>query len=250
MYVLSFSASNSMLISWTGRKRRKKCGEERPICHHCSFSGYTCTWPSHQDLIDNRHRSSKKVSREYSSSSRHASRNMQPAIFNVVGNLSPLCPSLLGITLPVVERELLHHFLNHLLPRLLNCTWNKSHFVEYQGQIIDLVMNFEGVRYAVLASCASNKFILTCHSRYEDISLKFYSHAVKNVNLALDEMRSENSTPSDALLVSVIYLYIHDVSILSQTPSCSNTFPAVCDRSSGQPCYPCRWGHGFDRPET
>lgn len=139
---------------------------------------------------------------------------VRPLKSDVLDNCFPLYTPLHTTTLPAVERELLHHYFNHSLPRLVSPTWNKAHFMVYQGQVMDLILNFQSVRYAVFAGCASNKFMLSSNSRYEKISLEFYSRAVKKVNLALDEMCSNNSTPSDALLVSVIYLYVRDVSIL------------------------------------
>lgn len=130
-------------------------------------------------------------------------------------------PATHTVTFPGVQYELLHHYLNYFLPKLLSSTWNKSHFVEYQGQITDLIMNSQSVRYAVLASCAANKFTLVGDLQYHHLSLSFYSRAVTDANVALDEMCSKELTPSDALLVTVIYLYLHDVSALSSSTQSS-----------------------------
>ena len=102
--------------------------------------------------------------------------------------------------------------------------------MEYQGQIMDLIQNSQSVKYAVLASCATNKFMLSCESRYQSLALLFYSKAVQEVNRALDELSSGESIPSDALLVSVIYLYIHDVSLIRQTSNCANIHKKLCGR--------------------
>lgn len=203
-----------VVMNSKGRRRKKKCGEESPICHRCSTSGYLCTWPSMRDLVDKRTRPF-----EQKTSFAHIEDPTKPynaswlrSAHEIINNCWSLysAPNALGASR--IEYELLHHFFYQFLPGLLSSAWNKAHYMEYRNHLMELIMNFQGVKYAVLASCASNISMLTSNSRYQNIALGFYSHAVKDVNFALAEISSKNLTPSDALIVAVIYLYIHDVS--------------------------------------
>ncbi|KAF9885519.1 hypothetical protein FE257_012847 [Aspergillus nanangensis] len=99
-----------------------------------------------------------------------------------------------------IEYELLHHFQLHFLSGLLSPVWNQTQFLEYRDQVMDLFLTVASVKHAVLASSASNKYMLSRDSRYEKLALGYYSQAVKEVNAALQELCSEQTIPSNALL--------------------------------------------------
>ena len=177
-----------------GRGRKKKCGEEIPICHRCSASGQICTWPSQSDLFDRRYRLTQRSS-------------LADTKYPV--SHPPVASS--------IENELLNHFLRHFLPGLVSSAWDRNRFMEYQNHVMDLILNIQSVKHAVLASSASNLSMLTGNNRYENFALGFYSRAVNEVNRSLTEMSLKNLTPNDALIVAVIYLCIHDVSFRSKS---------------------------------
>lgn len=74
-----------------------------------------------------------------------------------------------------------------------------------------MMMHSEGVKCAVLAACAANKYILSNNSRYERLALVYYSRAVGYVNRELDKLCAPDQAPPDSLVTTVVYLYLHDV---------------------------------------
>lgn len=211
----------------TGRKRKTKCGEEKPICCNCASSNRRCDWPSAADLRDRRHLTRRQragLSVPYAdadspSSSTPAHTKGQEGVEVVAEKFDLILAPSLGSMAPAirsqVELDLVYHFLNKFFSLLVLPTWNTSHFLEYQFQLVNMMMHHDNVKYAVLASCAANKYILSNHRRYQNLALIYYSKAVKGVSDAVLQLHSQNRAPDDSLLATVVYLYLHDVCSLS-----------------------------------
>ena len=108
--------------------------------------------------------------------------------------------------------ELTYHFLNNFLSVLVLPTWNRKHLVEYQSELVSMMMYSQGVKCAVLASCAANKYILSSNNRYEKLALVYYSRAVWHASQELQELCLPScQVPTDSLVTTVVYLYLHDV---------------------------------------
>ncbi|KAH7009619.1 hypothetical protein EDB80DRAFT_411600 [Ilyonectria destructans] len=212
---------NARLRTKTGclncRKRKVKCGEERPSCRNCSTSRRQCDWPSSADLRDRRNLPRK--------SQGHVSPGSPGS---AISSEDPECrgdapPTTLELTLSTslntaasairseVEVELIYHFLNKFFSLLVLPTWNKTYFLEYQFQLVSMMMHCDSVKYAVLASCAANKCILSNDRRYQHHALVYYSRAVRGVNQAVLQLHSRQRVPDDSLLATVVFLYLHDM---------------------------------------
>ncbi|KAJ4007531.1 hypothetical protein NW752_010193 [Fusarium irregulare] len=64
------------------------------------------------------------------------------------------------------------------------------------------------VKHSVLASCASNKYVMTGNNRYRLLGLQYYSRAVKDMNQELESFRSDNPVQHSYLLTAVSFFYI------------------------------------------
>lgn len=110
------------------------------------------------------------------------------------------------------DMDLIYHFLNNFISLLVLPTWNRKHLVEYQSELIGMMLYSQGVKCAVLAACAANKYILSSNDRYEKLALVYYSRAVRHANQELHKLcLPDHQVPTDSLVTTVVYLYLHDV---------------------------------------
>lgn len=111
------------------------------------------------------------------------------------------------------------------------------------------MMHCDSVKYAVLASCAANKCILSNDRRYQHHALVYYSRAVRGVNQAVLQLHSRQRVPDDSLLATVVFLYLHDVRRTLIPPFLillvlRPTFkPDVGPGYCGRPTETCGWCH-------
>ncbi|KAF6811379.1 fatty-acid amide hydrolase [Colletotrichum musicola] len=112
--------------------------------------------------------------------------------------------------IPDIEHELTHHYLNVLITALLLPTVTEVDLEEYGSQVVGMMMGSDSVKYAVLANCASNKYMLSRNIRYQNAALVYYLKAIELVNHALLELGSFKKSPGDALLTTVVYLYLYN----------------------------------------
>lgn len=200
-----------------GRRRRVKCGEERPCCQNCSNTGHDCAWPTSHDLCDRRNL--PKANQKPSPSSNSGDVVLAPSCPEYEGpwhNIS-FIQSLGTVGIDCEDDvELIYHFLNNFVSVLVLPTWNRKHLEEYQSELIGMMMESQGVKCAVLAACAANKAILSSNDRYEKLALVYYSRAVWLANQELQKLRIPHQVPTDSLVTTVVYLYLHDVRISSE----------------------------------
>ncbi|KAH7127854.1 hypothetical protein B0J13DRAFT_611452 [Dactylonectria estremocensis] len=213
---------------FTCRRRKVKCGEERPSCRNCAAFGRECVWPTSLDMSDRRNRSpasprlsaaaSSPLSFSFSSSSSSgtplqdltsqspsATRNAMVSYRNTLPTpRRPLFQS-------DIEVDLIYHFCNHYYSNILLPTLTDAHFLECQSELIDMMLQCKSVKHAVLACCASNKHILLNEGRYRTIALQYYSKAVHELNQTLVKFQPGSNGPHHSLLTTVIFLYVHDL---------------------------------------
>ena len=195
-----------------GRRRRVKCGEERPCCQNCSNTGHDCSWPTSNDLCDRRNlpRAGQKYSPSFSSGdivSPTCNADQEEPWINLGFNKSL---DRAGIECED-DVELIYHFLNNFISVLVLPTWNRKHLVEYQSELVGMMMQSPGVKCAVLAASAANKYTLSSNNRYEKLALVYYSRAVWHANQELNKLCLPHQVPGDSLVTTVVYLYLHDV---------------------------------------
>merc|ERR1711939_910255 len=69
--------------------------------------------------------------------------------------------------------------------------------------------NCDSVKCAILACCASNRYMLDRDPSLREVSLRYYTQAVRQVNRVLTTSDWACESPSDHLLTTVIFLYIN-----------------------------------------
>ncbi|KAF6794660.1 hypothetical protein CSOJ01_13609 [Colletotrichum sojae] len=189
----------------TCRKRKVKCGEEKPTCRNCVGCSRECVWPSSDDLQDRRFRA-----RRSSSSSQSAAGSPSPPTSPSPSSVQSSIVRIKNREIPEIEHELTHHYLNVLITALLLPTVTEVDLEEYGSQVVEMMMGSDSVKYAVLANCASNKYMLSRNIRYQKAALVYYLKAIELVNHALLELGPSKRSPGDALLTTVVYLYLYN----------------------------------------
>lgn len=69
-----------------------------------------------------------------------------------------------------LEVELVQHYLDKLISVLLLPNVQKGFYADYRSRVVSMMVNCESVKCAVLACCASNKYMLSDDVRYQDTS--------------------------------------------------------------------------------
>ncbi|KAM5377871.1 hypothetical protein ACJZ2D_004775 [Fusarium nematophilum] len=211
---------------FTCRRRKVKCGEERPSCRNCSAFGRQCVWPTLTDMSDRRH-----GSRSIPDTSLARPRSNDPP--DVPGSKSPLDKAIAryrstsptpGRTIfqPGIELELIYHLLNSYFSIIVLPTRSESLFIQAQSELIDMMLHCRSVKHAVLACCASNKHVLLNDNRYQNVALRYYSKAVHELNQTLVEFQPGRKQPDSSLLTTVIFLYVHDLWCLDASADARN----------------------------
>ncbi|KAF5013205.1 hypothetical protein FDECE_784 [Fusarium decemcellulare] len=198
---------------FTCRKRRVKCGEEKPSCRNCSAFGRQCVWPTAMDLCDRRHRAraspdscssgpSEEVQQQPPSDMRRKAlisrRSMSPAPCRT--------PFQAGI-----ESELLSHLFNYWFSIIVLPTSSNEYIKQSQSELVDMMLRCQSVKHAVLACCASNKHVLLNDNHYQRVALQYYSQAVHELNQTLIKFQPGSKRPDSSLLTTVIFLYVYDL---------------------------------------
>ncbi|TDZ41089.1 putative amidase [Colletotrichum trifolii] len=192
-----------------GRQRKVKCGEERPACRNCVGCARECIWPTSSDLVDRRFRARRASA---SVAPRPSSRASSPTSSSSSSGdeSSTSIVRFSSKEMPELEHELTHHFLNVYLTVLLLPTVSKLDLGDYGSEMAGLMLRSESVKYAVLANCASNKYMLCRNHQYQKAALVYYLKAMELVNHGLRELGSSQQSPGDSLLTTVVYLYLYN----------------------------------------
>lgn len=81
----------------------------------------------------------------------------------------------------------------------------------WTAKLMELSGCFEGLKTAIIANGASRLYTSTQHSRFYELSLAYYAAAVSKVSSALQRTGYQTADFEDALLLAIIYMYIHGV---------------------------------------
>jgi len=109
------------------------------------------------------------------------------------------------------EHELIHYFLNFFFQSLTLPTGDETYYSQSLWELMNMMAQNNIVKHAVLASCASNKHIMTEDNRYRLLGLQYYSRAVKEMNQELESFQSDNTAQHSCLLTAVSFFYIFGV---------------------------------------
>lgn len=80
------------------------------------------------------------------------------------------------------------------------------------GKLVEHSAYFEGLKAILVANGASCLYSSTRHPSFYEISLTYYATGVSQVSSALSNTEHRSARLDDALLLSIMYLYIHGVS--------------------------------------
>ncbi|RDW56345.1 hypothetical protein BP5796_13256 [Coleophoma crateriformis] len=218
-----YTTSKARLRTKTGcltcRKRKLKCGEERPSCSKCSIAGRQCEWPKSGDLRDRRHclpsnqlQSVMLMNGILGDDSRKDAEFAERGLYEAgqAKNLhlyrSPNMPTTIRSNL---EAGLIHYYLDTFVSIVLLSNLDPRFYSEYRWHVVNLALNCDTVKCAVLACCATNKYMRSKDVRFHKLSMTYYSQAIEGVNQMIAQLSSADGSPGDALLTAVIYMYIN-----------------------------------------
>ncbi|KIW74046.1 hypothetical protein PV04_02114 [Phialophora macrospora] len=198
---------------FTCRRRRLKCSEERPCCRNCSSAERECTWPTTRDLYDRRHRSRRHLvdssPEQGDTDSLEYDDTQAQQVSTKWNRVVQANPTMRTTIRSEQELGLFNYYLDRFLRLVLLPRAHPGFYFSYRSEIAPLILHCDSVKFAILACCASNRFMFGKDVQFRENSLKYYSRAVKEVNQALAKLTSDHDCPGDPLLVTVQYLYIY-----------------------------------------
>lgn len=106
-----------------------------------------------------------------------------------------------------------------MLPQLILSSSHQGFHSQYVPELVDMIINFDGLKNIALACGATRINALSETSEMRAAELSFYSLALTDVNHALVKVDWNSEETDDAVLLAVIFLYIHGVSQFHRTLS-------------------------------
>ncbi|KEF54492.1 uncharacterized protein A1O9_09659 [Exophiala aquamarina CBS 119918] len=209
---------------FTCRARRKKCTEEKPRCQKCTKSKRPCQWPNEADLIDRRNRRASS-----SPSSAAASPNvlsdeestpsqgddfltLEKHPFFVCREISVWSdPISAQVFKSDLELACFQKFMKDMLPIVILSNSHAGFQAQHLPELVEMMVDFGGLKNIALACGATRIAALSEVPELSAAGLSFYAAAVTQVNHALVKVDWSNKESDDAILIAVIFLYIHGV---------------------------------------
>ncbi|KAI6478833.1 hypothetical protein MCOR13_011648 [Pyricularia oryzae] len=206
-----------------GRKRRVKCGEEKPTCRNCTTAAAReCVWPGPEsDLVDGRHRQNRSVQRRGDKDADLAGKLSSSLSTLTLKTGSPPCKALADNTISAaarlgvseeIELELVRHHSGAFFFEILTIpTAERGDLTDFHDGVVRMMQESPSVRSAVLAASAASISALSKDRSYQNIALRYYADAVTHCADGLRALEKSRTGPSDVILTTVIWLYIHDL---------------------------------------
>ncbi|TLD21058.1 hypothetical protein PspLS_09253 [Pyricularia sp. CBS 133598] len=218
----------------SGRKRRVKCGEEKPTCRNCTAAARDCIWPGPEsDLVDGRQRQNRTLQRRGNSGEdkdAELAGNLSSSLSTLTLKAgSPPCKALgdkittttttntispaarLGVS-EEIEQEILRHHSGAFFFEILTIpTANRADLADFHDGVVRMMGESPSVRSAVLAASAASISALSKDRSYQKIALRYYADAVMHCADGLRALEKLRTGPSDVVLTTVIWLYVHDL---------------------------------------
>ncbi|EXJ60026.1 hypothetical protein A1O7_04175 [Cladophialophora yegresii CBS 114405] len=206
----------------TCKNRRKKCDEERPACHRCRYSGYTCQWPTTDDLIDRRyssHPARRKSTSPAPSTATAESNDTQQLSISRKDQYSDnsVTDATVSRSSEAAAHQLLCHDLESVLARhfvdryyalLLLPSCHPEYYHGWINEIQELMLQHKCLRSSVLACAASHLHFVDASPQMQELSLTYYSAAIRGLSEVLARASSQLEN-HNGLLMSIILLYLH-----------------------------------------
>jgi hypothetical protein len=185
----------SSIADQLGRHRRKKCDERRPVCARCAMSGRVCDWPNIKQLVDRRYTSHPQS--RYGTGDNITLISLQS---------EQTAREQLTIDLEVIISR---HFIEEYYCFLLLPNCHRAFRDGWIGEIKELMTSDESLRYSVLANAASHIHNRDANPSMQSISLQYYSRSLRGLTIILDQASNPYLASCNALLMSVMLLYLH-----------------------------------------
>ncbi|KIX03953.1 uncharacterized protein Z518_07506 [Rhinocladiella mackenziei CBS 650.93] len=208
----------------TCRARRKKCNEQRPRCEKCVKSKRTCSWPAEDDLFDRRHRRPSRPPKSPSRSPETIVIQRSPPLASELLAETDAWPFFICRELSInsdlfsgtifksdLEMDCFRQFVNGFLPLLILTNTHPGFKSEFIPEVVDMILQFDGLKDIALACGASRLHALSGRTEMNEAGIIYYSRAMSEVHQALNSIDWSREVFSDAVLMAIIFLYVHGV---------------------------------------
>jgi hypothetical protein len=118
-----------------------------------------------------------------------------------------------------LELDCFHKFMKCMLPPLILSSSHQGFHAQHMPELVEMIVDFDGLKNIALACGATRINALSESSELRVAELIFYSLAVTDVNHALVKVDWNSEETGDAVLLAVVFLYIHGVSQFYRTLS-------------------------------
>lgn len=102
--------------------------------------------------------------------------------------------------------------MKDMLPILILSNSHPGFQAQHMPELWEMIVDFDGLKNVALACGATRITALSESPEVRATELNFYSAAVTQVNHALVKVDWNNEESDDAILMAVVFLYIHGVS--------------------------------------
>lgn len=189
---------NTMLMATRGRSRKKKCDERTPACDRCSLSSRSCKWPDSVDLVDRRYTAHPK--------SRYG--NIPEAMICLHSERAT-CDQVIFNLEAFIARHFFEKFFNLLFLPGGHPDFHNGWIEEIQ----ELMVGETSLHCSVLMNGASHIYNSSNLPEMKHLALDYYSRALRSLASTLARPRTSQLKKRNAILSSIMLLYLHGVSI-------------------------------------
>jgi hypothetical protein len=195
------------------RKRRKKCGEQKPICHDCKKHGFKCVWPIPPSTNARLITAKSIVESEELRDSARAVKPPSPGS----DSDAPFSDdsTKLGVTrsavygLPNIHTSIEHHLSLHLLKRYMPALF-RSHqhpgFGDYTSLVVAGAKN--PTMMETFLAVAANHASWT-NAKLKPVAIRYYNSVLSRLRETLNSGQVEGD--EDWLMITTNFLLLFEV---------------------------------------
>ncbi|KIM93697.1 hypothetical protein OIDMADRAFT_137323 [Oidiodendron maius Zn] len=202
----------------TGRQRRKKCDELRPICINCSRNGFWCSWPKTTRIVETTSRQQLQDSISRSSSSKNLPHCIQD------GRLATASSIPFSLSVSLFESDMQSYMFQYCTDLLLLSKERQpGPFYEGQSYTFSMGLHFTPLLDAIMACAAITLSSET--DKFRDFAVSKYISSVQGVRTGLVD--GSLVGVEDYLLATVMWLCVFENSRCDGTPKINHHVRAM-----------------------
>lgn len=198
----------------TGRQRRKKCDELRPICTNCTRNGFRCSWPkTAARTVETTSRRQLQASISRSSSSKNLPyfvRDASSGLGHYVqdGRLATASSLPFSLSVSLFESDMQYYMFQYCTDLLLLSQERQAGpFYEGQSYTFSMGLHFPPLLDAIMACAAITLSGET--DKFRDFAVSKYISSVQGVRTGLVD--GSLVGVEDHLLATVMWLCVFEV---------------------------------------